>query len=152
MCNHCVNHTTKGKSKACQQREDEDNMWLLESGASAHFTNNYNTFIKYHQYVKPHHSQTANGLAPVLDEGTVLIWFNGNVVQLLPTIYMPTCTFQLVSVGTLLKNNCLYVQALKATIFTSLTIALNMTSSLSTHMETALCTRSGHHQFTISLV
>ena len=73
MCDHCVNHTTKGKSKACQQREDENNMWLLDSGALAHFTFNFNIFIEYHQYAKPCHSQTANGLAPVLGEGTILI-------------------------------------------------------------------------------
>ena len=111
MCDHCVNHNAKGKGKAHQQREDEDDMWLLNSGASAHFTFNFNVFIEYHQYAKPCHSQTANGLAPVLGEGTVLIQFNGNVVQLSPTIYMPTCTFQLVLLGTLLKNNCLYAQS-----------------------------------------
>jgi len=80
ICNHCVNHNTKGKSKACQQREDEDDIWLLNSGASAHFTNNFDAFIKYHQYAKLRHSQMANSLAPILDEGTILIWFNGNVM------------------------------------------------------------------------
>ena len=111
MCDHCVNHNAKGKSKARQKRKDEDNIWLLESGASAHFTFNFDAFIKYQSYAKPHHSQMANDLAPVLGEGTVLIRFNGNVVQLSPTIYMPTCTFQLVSLGTLLKDNCLYAQS-----------------------------------------
>jgi len=111
MCDHCVNHNAKGKSKAHHQREDEDDMWLLDLGASAHFTNNFDMFVEYHQYAKPCHSQTANGLAPVLGEGTVLIWFNGNIVRLLPMIYMPTCTFQLVSLDTLLKTNCLYAQS-----------------------------------------
>ena len=86
-------------------------MWLLDSGASAHFTYNFDAFIEYQSYVKPRHSQTANGLAPVLGEGTVLLRFKGNVMRLSPTIYMPTCTFQLVSLGTLLKDNCLYAQS-----------------------------------------
>jgi len=95
MCDCCDNHTAKGKGKAHEQKGEED-MWLLNSGASPHFTNNFNTFIKYQPYVKPCHSQMANGLAPVLGEGSVLICFNGNVVRLSPTIYMPTYTFQLV--------------------------------------------------------
>ena len=113
MCDHCVNHNAKGNGKACQKREDEDDMWLLNSGASAHFTFNFDAFVEYHQYAKPCHSQTVNSLAPVLGEGIILIQFNGNIVQLLPTIYMPTCTFQLtcISLGTLLKNNCLYAQS-----------------------------------------
>jgi len=86
-------------------------MWLLNSGASAHFTNNFDAFVEYQPYAKPRHSQMANGLAPVLGEGSILIHFNGNVVQLSPMIYMPTCTFQLVLLGTLLKSNCLYVQS-----------------------------------------
>jgi len=68
-------------------------MWLLDSGASAHFTFNFDMFVKYQPYVKPRHSQTAYGLAPVLGEGTMLLWFNGNVVQLSPTIYMPTYVY-----------------------------------------------------------
>jgi len=110
LCNCCENHTAKGKGKAREPKGDED-MWLLDSGASAHFTYNFDAFVEYQPYVKPHHSQMANGLAPVLGEGTILVWFNGNIVRLSPTIYMPTCTFQLVLLGTLLKNNCLYMQS-----------------------------------------
>jgi len=62
-----------------EQKGDED-MWLLDSGASAHFTYNFDTFVKYQPYMKPHHSQMANGLAPVLGEGSVFIQFNGNVM------------------------------------------------------------------------
>ena len=110
MCNCCDNHTAKGKGKACKHKENED-MWLLDSRASAHFTNNFNIFVEYQPYAKPHHSQMEHGLASVLGEGSILICFNGSIVQLSPTIYMPTYTFQLISLGTLLKNNCLYVQS-----------------------------------------
>jgi len=48
MCNHCVNHNTTGKGKVCQKREDKDNMWLLNSRASAHFTFNFDAFVEYH--------------------------------------------------------------------------------------------------------
>ena len=79
LCDCCDNHATKGKGKAHKQRGDED-MWLLDSGASAHFTYNFDAFVEYQPYAKPRHSQTANSLAPVLGEGTVLVRFNGNVV------------------------------------------------------------------------
>jgi len=87
LCDCCDNHATKGKGKAREQKGDED-MWLLNSGASAHFTFNFDAFVEYQPYAKPRHSQTANGLAPVLGEGTVLLQFKDNVVQLLPTIYI----------------------------------------------------------------
>ena len=64
LCNCCDNHTAKGKGKAREQKGEED-MWLLDSGASAHFTNNFDAFIEYQPYVKLRHSQTANGLASV---------------------------------------------------------------------------------------
>jgi len=110
MCDCCDNHTTKGKGKAHEQKGEED-MWLLNSGASAHFTNNFNVFVEYQPYANPRHFQMENGLAPVLGEDSVLICFNGSIVNLSPTIYMPICTFQLVSLGTLLKDNCLYAQS-----------------------------------------
>ena len=91
MCDSCENHTAKDKGKAHEQKKNED-MWLLDSGASAYFTYNFNTFVKYQPYTKPCHSQMANGLAPVLGEGSVPTCSNGNVVQLSPMIYMPTYT------------------------------------------------------------
>jgi len=52
----------------------------------------------------------ANGLVPILGEGSILTCFNEKVVQLLPTIYMFYCTINFISLDTLLKVNCLYVQ------------------------------------------
>jgi len=91
LCDCCDNHTTRGKGKVHEHKEHED-MWLLNSGALAHFTSNFNAFIEYHPYAKPCHSQMANGLAPVLREGSILIYFNEKVVQLSPMIYMFSCT------------------------------------------------------------
>ena len=82
-------------------------MWLLDSGASFHFTSDIKDFIEYHNFSSPHYTQTANCKAPIIGHGTVLISYHRNIVQLLPTIYMPTCHVKLISLGILLKDECL---------------------------------------------
>ena len=82
-------------------------MWLLDSGTSSHFTSDIKDFVEYHNFPNPRYIQTANGKAPIVGHGTVLISCHGNVVCLSPTIYMPTCHVKLISLGTLLKDKCL---------------------------------------------
>jgi hypothetical protein len=86
-------------------------MWLLNSGTSAHFTFHKKDLVEYVEYASPRYSQTANGKAPILGEGTVIIDYKGSSVRLSPVIYMPTCNLKLISMGTLLKDNCLTINA-----------------------------------------
>ena len=47
----------------------------------------------------------------ILDEGTVIIDFKVSSVCLSPVIYMSACNLKLISMGTLLKDNCLTINA-----------------------------------------
>ncbi|KAI9464154.1 hypothetical protein HD554DRAFT_2175206 [Boletus coccyginus] len=77
---YCENHNAKEKGKTCEQKEDAE-MWLLNSGALAHFINNFDVFIKYQVYTTLYYMQTANGKVPVLGKGSVLIHYKKNIVE-----------------------------------------------------------------------
>ena len=109
-CDDCTKTTGKGKECAHDYQLPPD-MWLLHSSASAHFTFNKKDFVEYMDYPQPCYSQTTNGKAPILGEGTVIINLKGSSVCLSPVIYMPTCNLKLISMGTLLKDNCLTINA-----------------------------------------
>ena len=95
------------KVQSSEKHEGFSDMWWLDSGASSHITSDIKDFVEYHDFSKSHYTQTANSKAPIVGHGTALISYCGNVVHLLPTIYMPTCHVKLISLGTLLKNECL---------------------------------------------
>ena len=90
-----------------KHKEDFSDMWLLDSGASSHFTLDIKDFVEYHDFPNSCYTQTANSRAPIIGHGTVLILYCGNVVCLSPTIYMPTCHVKLNSLDTLLEDKCL---------------------------------------------
>jgi hypothetical protein len=110
FCDDCTKVSGKGKERQHDHSIPPD-MWLLNSGASVHFTFNKKDFVEYVEYASPRYSQTANGKAPILGEGTVIIDYKGSSVRLSPVIYMPTCNLKLISMGTLLKDNCLTINA-----------------------------------------
>jgi hypothetical protein len=110
VCDDCMKAT--GKGKECEHDHSiPPDMWLLDLGASAHFTFNKKDFAEYVEYASPHYSQTTNGKAPILGEGTVIVNYKGSSVRLSLVIYMPTCNLKLISMGTLLKDNCLTINA-----------------------------------------
>ena len=109
-CDDCTKSTCKGKEYTHDHQLPPD-MWLLNLGAFIHFTFNKNDFVEYVDYPQPRYSQTANGKAPILGEGTVIIGFKGSSMHLLLVIYMPTCNLKLISMSTLLKDNCLTINA-----------------------------------------
>jgi hypothetical protein len=108
FCDDCAKVSGKGKERQHDHSIPPD-MWLLDSGTSAHFTFNKKDFVEYVEYASPRYSQTTNGKAPILGEGTVIVDYRGSSVHLSPVIYMPTCNLKLISMGTLLKDNCLTI-------------------------------------------
>jgi hypothetical protein len=110
FCDDCMKVSGKGKEHQHDHSIPLD-MWLLDLGASAHFTFYKKDFVEYVEYALPRYSQTANGKAPILGEGTVIVDYKGSSVRLSPVIYMPTCNLKLISMGTLLKDNCLTINA-----------------------------------------
>jgi len=92
-------------------------MWLLDSGASTHFTNHFDAFIKYQPYVKPHHSQTANGLAsPWRRQCTHMLQWESCIIANNLYAHLHLSANFAWYICTLLKENCLYAQSAKGYI------------------------------------
>ena len=79
-CDDCTKSTCKGKEHAHDHQLPPD-MWLLDLGASAHFTFNKNDFIEYVDYPQLYYLQITNRKEPILGEGTVIIDFKGTSVH-----------------------------------------------------------------------
>ena len=87
--------------------------WLLNSGASAHFTFDINDFIEYTPFKKDERTaiNTAAHTVYVERKGTILIthWENGEKVttHLDPVLHISGLHIQLLSMGELLQHNWL---------------------------------------------
>ena len=87
----------------CPLRVNEDQSeatWMLDSGASCHFTNDINDFIEFEENVGPERMvQTANGSTSIAGKGTVIFIINGDRVRLYPVFYIPDLNDRLLSLG-----------------------------------------------------
>jgi hypothetical protein len=104
LCKHSIEFAKcvkcKGKAKASPQ-------WILDSGASLHFTGDMNDFIEFSPLKEPISVNTANGTVQVEGSGTVLINCSkqkGSVVRLSPVYYLPSATSRLLSMGEFMRN------------------------------------------------
>lgn len=71
LCMHCVDFA---KCAACKGKKAvRAPMWLLDSGASRHFTSDINDFVEYEPLDVPLRASTANGVASIIGKGTVII-------------------------------------------------------------------------------
>jgi hypothetical protein len=100
QCNRC-----KGKSASKM-----GTLWLLDSGASLHFTHDFNDFIEY-ETAKPAERlpvRTASEIIHVEGKGAVLIEnkVNNKLVQtrLYPVHYIPKISTHLISMGQFLND------------------------------------------------
>ena len=79
--------------------------WILDSGASLHFTNDIDDFIDYEVLEGDNMVRTANSVAQMIGKGTVLLALaTGEVVRIYPVYHIPSLTFRLLSMGTFLQN------------------------------------------------
>ena len=86
--------------------------WLLDSGASSHFTHSLNDFIEYEDIKTPIFVQTASQPIHIKGRGAVLITHNiihrGHTIKrttrLYPVFYIPEITGRLLSVGEFLQQ------------------------------------------------
>ena len=89
----CEHHIAYTKCAECRQKVST--MWLLDSGASAHFTNNKNDFIDYMPASESDRQpvRTAAHTIWIEGQGTVLLrhYLNGNLAttRLHPVLYIP---------------------------------------------------------------
>ena len=77
--------------------------WLLDSGASMHFTHDMNDFVEYVPLDDQFTISTANGVTAVEGYGTVILNCPDNVgrttVRITPVFYIPDLTLRLLSMG-----------------------------------------------------
>ena len=87
----------------CPLRVNEDQSeatWMLDSGASCHFTNDINDFVEFEENVGPEWVvRTANGSTSIAGKGTVIFTVNGERVRLYPVFYIPDLNDRLLSLG-----------------------------------------------------
>ena len=77
----CPLHVNEDQSEAT---------WMLNSGASCHFTNNINDFVEFEENVGPERVvRTANGSTSITGKGTVIFMVSGEWVRLYPIFYIP---------------------------------------------------------------
>ena len=85
--------------------------WLLDSGASCHFTGNLGDFASYQVLKHKHYTKMANGVAEIADIGTVLLQCldhntgDEKVVKLTQVLHMPGASAHLISMGKMLLCN-----------------------------------------------
>ena len=87
-----------------------EQFWLLDSGASRHFTGDISDFASYQELMHKHYTKTANGVAEITGVGTILLWCLDStgdelVVKLTQVLYMPSATACLISMGKLLLRD-----------------------------------------------
>ena len=92
-------------SHGCDCKTDKMKEWLIDSGASEHFTFDINSFVDY-EVLKNHSSvKTANSTAEVQGRGTVIIVLTtGEVVRISPVYHVPTLSCKLLAMGKFLQS------------------------------------------------
>ena len=103
----CVNC----KGKMADSSEMSGAFWLLDSGASRHFTGDLRDLASYQELKHKHFAKTANGVAEIAGISMVLLWCldhntgDEKVVKLTQVLHMPSATACLISMGKILLWN-----------------------------------------------
>ena len=77
--------------------------WLLDSGASRHFTYDIDDFVEY-KPITPMPLLTANGRAQAIGQGTVILVLNDRAIRINGVLYVPGLTTRLLSLGQFHKS------------------------------------------------
>ncbi len=104
-CLHCSSFAkcARCKGKGKQSNQHTSNMWMLDSGASMHFTFSMNNFADFQPYETHRPLQTADGITYMTGAGTVfLVLETGKTVKLINIGFVPNLRSKLVSMGALL--------------------------------------------------
>ena len=79
--------------------------WLLDSGASLHYTGNINNFIEYSPLDTPSEIHTATSVTQMIGKGTVILTLEtGEHIQIYPVFHVPGLVSRLLSLGTFLQK------------------------------------------------
>ncbi len=97
-------------SQCAKCKEHTNNMWLLDSGASAHFTNNISDFIDYTPIAKSDRMPVKTVAHTIYVEGTgsaLLKHYIANkliTTRVYPVFYIPSMSMHLLSMGVFLQQ------------------------------------------------
>ena len=99
----------KCKGKKADGSELQGAFWLLDSGASRHFTGNRDDFANYQALDYKLYAKTANSKAEIIGVGTILLRtvdHNGEeaIVTLAQVLHMPSANARLISMGEFLTS------------------------------------------------
>ena len=111
ICFHEVHDArcVKCKGKKADGSKLQGAFWLLDSGASRHFTGNRDDFADYQVLDYKLYAKTANSKAEIVGVGTVLLRtvdHNGEeaIVTLAQVLHMPSANARLISMGEFLTS------------------------------------------------
>jgi hypothetical protein len=78
-------------SHECDCDKEPVKEWLIDSGASAHFTKDMNDYVEYESIDNGPYVTTANSHAQIKGKGTIILLLStGEVVRISPVYYIPT--------------------------------------------------------------
>jgi hypothetical protein len=84
--------------------ENEKTQWMLDSGASRHFTFNINNFVVYEAIPEPIQVLTATTTTNIVGMGTIIIKTKQGAHRISPVWYIPDLTTRLLSLGQFLQS------------------------------------------------
>ena len=113
ICSHEIHdaHCANCKGKMADGSEISRAFWLLDSGASHHFTGDLGDFASYQTLKHKHYAKTANGVAEIAGIVMVLLRCldhntgDEKVVKLTQVLHMPGASACLISMGEMLLHN-----------------------------------------------
>ena len=77
--------------------------WMLDSGASQHFTFDINNYVDYETMAEVL-VRTANSFTKIIGKGTVIITVDGKTVRINPVYHIPDLSYRLLSLGQFLRS------------------------------------------------
>jgi len=80
--------------------------WMLDSGASEHFTGDINDFVEF-ETLAPIAVQTATETTNIIGRGSVILQIKNKVLRIYPVYYIPELTTRLFSLGQFLQAGLL---------------------------------------------
>lgn len=103
----------KGKGTEKSKSKEAITAWLMDSGASIHFTSNKSDFVSYQDFTNKNcpFSQTATNVVPINGFGTVFVKVISHsketgleIHRLYPVLYLESLHMRLMSTGQLLSS------------------------------------------------
>ena len=89
----------------CECKNSEMQEWMLDSGASFHFSGDINDFVDYTQMEEEIPLRTANSSAIIKGKGTIILMLStGEKVRIYPVFYVLGLTCKLLSLGMFLQD------------------------------------------------